>query len=108
VDEPRSRRWRYALQAWKGDMRPGTLSHDGDELLAEHIGNAVKQWTRIRDEPDGDSDGLAEFLWVIRKEAPKSRRKIDLAMAACLSWVARGDALRAGALGGDDYGSAQW
>jgi hypothetical protein len=78
-----------ALQAWKGDMRPGTLSHDGDELLAEHIGNAVKQWTRIRDEPDGDSDGLADFMWVIRKESPKSRRKIDLAMAACLSWGAR-------------------
>lgn len=88
----------YALKAWKGDMRPGVLSHDGNDVLAEHIGNAVKKWTRIRDEQDGEEDGLHEFLWLIRKESPKSRRKIDLAMAACLSWEARGDALRSGAL----------
>ncbi len=99
----------YALKAWKGDMRPGVLSHDGDALLAEHLGNAVKQWTRVRDELDGEEDGLHEFLWLIRKESPKSRRKIDLAMAACLSWEARGDALRSGVLNepvaSNDYAS---
>ncbi len=115
-DESRVVRWwtnrekamAFALKAWKGDMRPGVLSHDGDELLAEHIGNAVRKWTRIRDEPDGDSDQLAEFLWLIRKESPKSTRKIDLAMAACLSWEARGDAIRAGALNTKTYARAQW
>lgn len=98
----------FALKAWKSDMRPGVLSHDGDELLAEHLGNAVRKWTRIRDEPDGDADTLADFLWLIRKESPKSTRKIDLAMAACLSWEARGGALRAGALQTKTYARASW
>lgn len=98
----------YALKAWKGDMRPGVLSHDGNTLLAEHLGNAVKKWTRIRDELDGEADGLHEFLWLIRKESPKSRRKIDLAMAACLSWEARGDALRSGALKEPSNDYASW
>lgn len=91
-----------ALAAWQGDMRPGALSHDGDELLARHIANAVMHPTRMR---DGDRE-----LWVIRKDGPKSPRKIDAAMAAALSWEARGDAIRAGALNEDDeeYGSAQW
>lgn len=99
----------FALKAWKNDMATGGLTHDSDELLAEHIGNAVKKWTRIRDEPDDEEPGsLAEFLWLIRKEAPKSRRKIDLAMAACLSWEARGDAIRAGALNKPNYSRASW
>jgi hypothetical protein len=89
-------------------MRPGVMTHDGDDLLAEHLGNAVKQWTRIRDVPDGEADGLTDFMWLIRKESPKSRKKIDLAMAACLSWEARGDALRAGALNKKTYSRAAW
>lgn len=92
----------YALKAWHGAMRPGELSHDGSEALARHIGNAVKANTKIRDEDDGS------WLWIIHKETPKSPRKIDLAMAACLSWEARGDAIRAGVLDEPDYGSAQW
>lgn len=98
----------YALRAWKGDMRPGAMSHDGDALLAEHIGNAVKKWTRIRVEQDGEEEGRNEFLWLIRKESAKSRRKIDLAMAACLSWEARGDALRSGALQKRKFSRAAW
>jgi hypothetical protein len=103
-----SKKMAFALKAWKGDMRPGVMTHDGDDLLAEHLGNAVKQWTRIRDVPDGEADGLTDFMWLIRKESPKSRKKIDLAMAACLSWEARGDALRAGALNKKTYSRAAW
>ncbi len=98
----------FALRAWRNDMAARALAHDGDELLAEHIGNAVRKWTHIRDDQDGEEDGLHEFLWLIRKEGPKSRRKIDLAMAACLSWEARGDALRDGALNTKVYAHAQW
>jgi hypothetical protein len=37
-------------------------------------------------------------MWLIAKDRPDSPRKIDLAMAGCLSWEARGDAVAAGAL----------
>lgn len=77
-----------ALRAFRGDMAPGRMSHDGDERLTEHVRNAVRLETRMR---DGD-----DFLWVIRKDSRKSPRKIDLAMAAMLAWKARGDALRVG------------
>lgn len=87
----------FALRAWITDWREDVLSHDGDEALARHIGNAVRKKTRIRDEETGD------WLWIIAKESPKSRRKIDLVMAACLSWEARGDAIRAGALDEPNY-----
>lgn len=89
-----------AIAAWVGDWREGELSHDGDEVLARHVGNAVVHETRMR---DGDRD-----LWVIRKDSPKSPRKIDAAMAACLSWEARGDAIRAGALTKPVFKRAVW
>lgn len=79
-----------ALRAFRNDMDPERMSHDGDEKLAEHIGNATRQETRMRenDEP----------LWVIRKDSRDSPRKIDLAMAAMLAWKARGDAIAKGGL----------
>lgn len=91
----------YALKAWSGDWREGVLSHDGDEALERHVGNAVRHATRMRDED-------ASWMWVIRKDGAKSPRKIDLAMAACLSWEARGDAIRSGALNTQVFAKAQW
>jgi len=91
----------YALRAWITDWREGELSHDGSEVLERHIANAVRHQTRMRDD-----DGT--WLWVIRKDGPKSPRKIDLAMAACLSWEARGDAIRKGVLDQPDEGTAAW
>lgn len=92
----------YALKAWKTDMRPGVMSHDGHEALIRHVGNAVKRPTRMRDEEDGS------FLWVIGKDSQKSPNKIDLAMCACISWDLRGDAIRAGALNKKKYRRASW
>lgn len=97
----RTKAMAFALKAWVGDWREGVLTHDGNENLERHIANAVKQSTRMRDD-DGS------WLWVIRKDGPKSPRKIDLAMAACLSWEARGDAIRAGALNKPTYTRASW
>jgi hypothetical protein len=77
-----------ALRAFRNDMEPGKMSHDGDLALAEHVGAAALHWTKMR---DGN-----EFLWVIRKDGPKSPRKIDLAMAAMLAWECRGDAIASG------------
>jgi hypothetical protein len=97
------RKMAYALRDFRTDMREGVMTHDGDPTLVEHIGNAVKRRTNIRDDDDGS------FMWLIGKDSAKSPRKIDLAMAACLSWTARGDAIRAGALNNEPaYGRASW
>jgi hypothetical protein len=88
----RRRPMAFALQAFNHAIIDGSLTHDGDERLARHIGNARKvSQTGIL-----DADGRP--LWLIEKDRPDSPRKIDLAMAACLSWEARGDAIAAGAL----------
>jgi hypothetical protein len=71
-------------------MREGRLSHNGDADLTRHIGNARKQ------EIDGWYDEQGKKMWLIRKERPDSPHKIDLAMAAVLSWEARNDALASG------------
>ena len=36
-------------------------------------------------------------MWTLRKDRKDSLFKIDAAMACCLSWEARNDAIRAGA-----------
>ena len=71
-----------ALERFHTATITGQLSHDGNEDLARHIGNAHRKETR---------SGVA-----IRKDRPKSPRKIDLAMAAVLAYEARGDVVQAG------------
>ncbi len=97
------RQMAFALRDFKTDMRPGVMSHSGDEMLVRHIGNSVKRPTNIRDEDD------RSFLWLIGKATAKSPQKIDLAMAAVLSWIARGAAIAAGALNPPPkYDRASW
>lgn len=87
-------RWRpmsAALEAFDTAIKEGTISHNGDERMARHIGNA-----RRHDLPQRDEDGRA--MWVIRKDRPDSPRKIDVAMGAVLSWEARSDAVTSGLL----------
>jgi hypothetical protein len=81
----------FAVREFKNDMRPEVMSHTGDERLVSHVEHSVRRDTNMRDE-----DG--HFLWLIGKEGAKSAKKIDLAMAAILSWKARGDAINDGAL----------
>ena len=78
----------FALAAYRSAMSAGDLSHDGDPVFAAHIGAATKRMTKVVDD-----DGRP--MWLIEK--PEERRKIDAAMAGCLSWEARGDAIAAGA-----------
>ena len=85
----RTRQMSYALRSFATAIRAGDVSHDGDATLASHIGNAVRIET-------GRTDDVGA-LWVIAKERPGSPHKIDGAMAACLSWEARMDAITAGA-----------
>jgi hypothetical protein len=80
----------YALQAFQTAMIGGSISHSGDADLSRHIGNAHKLILAQRDEQ-------GKPLWLIQKERADSPYKIDLAMAAVLSWEARNDAIAAGA-----------
>jgi len=80
----------YSLRSFATAIQAGELSHDGNEDLARHIGNACKRTLNLRDE-----DG--ERLCLIQKERWDSPFKIDAAMAAVLSNEARMDAIKSGA-----------
>ncbi len=80
-----------AIRSYWGAIESGEVSHDGSAGLSRHIGNAVRRALTLRDEK-------GEHLWVIYKERPDSPHKIDAAMAGCLSWEARRDAIAAGVL----------
>lgn len=80
-----------ALESFETAIKEGTIHHDGDKRLERHIGNS-----RRHEIPQRDEEGRA--MWLIRKDRPDSPQKIDLAMAAVLSWEARSDAIAAGAL----------
>jgi phage terminase large subunit-like protein len=79
-----------ALQGYANAIANGDISHGGDERLARHLGNAHRRTLLLQDEQQRP-------LWVIQKERSDSPDKIDLAMAAVLSWEARTDALASGA-----------
>lgn len=81
----------FAVKAYHNAIVAGDVTHDGDEALARHIGNACRKETNFRDD-------TGERLSVITKERPDSPFKIDLAMAAVASWAARGDAVASGVL----------
>jgi phage terminase large subunit-like protein len=70
----------------------GTVTHNGDRVLAEHVTNARRRvHPHLRDER-----GLP--MWTITKDRPMSPRKIDAAMAVTLAAEARRDAIAAGVL----------
>jgi phage terminase large subunit-like protein len=80
----------YALENYETAINTGELSHDGNEILIRHIGNAHRHDLPQKDEDTGKS------LWLIRKDRKDSPYKIDLAMASILSWAARKDAIALG------------
>lgn len=86
----RQRPMAYAIQAYVNAMTEGSLSNDGHEGMARHIGNAHKRRIGSRDPQGAD-------LFTIQKERKDSPHKIDCGMAGALSWEARRDALAAGA-----------
>jgi hypothetical protein len=87
----RQRPMAYALKAYRAAIETGELSHDGHEGLARHIGNARKHYPG-----QSFTDETGAPLWTIRKERQESPKKIDGAMAGCLSWEAYRDAVSAG------------
>jgi hypothetical protein len=80
----------YALRSYATAIAAGDLSHDGNPDFARHIGNARKvSHAQLLDDEQ-------KPLWTISKDSSRSPLKIDIAMAAVLSWEARGDAVAAG------------
>lgn len=82
-----------ACLAFRNAIEAGELSHDGNPAFARHVGNACRRELGVRDD-----QGVK--MWSIQKERQHSPHKIDLAMAAVLSWRARLDAIAAGATSG--------
>jgi len=85
----RPRPMAFALRAFRNAQVDGSLTHDGDKLYARHIANAVKRDARVKDDDD-------KPMWTIQKDRHDSPRKIDAAIAGCLSWEARLDAITEG------------
>ncbi len=88
TDSRNQRRTGTMLRAYSSAIRGGDLSHDGDPVMARHIGASCK-----RKLPTVDEDGSP--LWTIEKERRDSPHKIDYAMTGALSWQARLDAIAA-------------
>ena len=85
----RRKQMTYALENYDTAIKTSALTHDGDDRLIQHIGNAFRHDLLERDQHD-------KKLWLIRKERPDSPRKIDCAMSAVLSWEARTDCIASG------------
>lgn len=79
-----------ALKAYATAIHGGEVTHNGDQAFARHIGNAQKKVMKAFTDDDGTP------LWLISKDRAGSPRKIDAAMAGCLSWQARLDAITRG------------
>lgn len=86
----RLRQTAWSVRNYRAAIGAGDLTHDGDETLTRHVGNARRMPTNVKDD-----DGRP--LFSIQKDRPGSPNKIDGAAAAVISWEARGDAIAVGA-----------
>ena len=87
TNRPRQAAW--AVRNYVEAVGAGDLSHDGDELLAAHIGNAKRQKVNVYDDKHRQ-------MYTMSKDTPDSSRKMDGAWGGCLSWEVRGDAIADG------------
>lgn len=88
----RRRQMASALENFDSSIIDGKLAHDGHDRLRAHMGHARRDTVKGGRSEDGRP------LWLIRKERPDSPHKIDVTMAAVLSWEARTDAISSGAI----------
>ena len=91
----RPRQIGWAVREYTDAIAAGDFQHDPDETFSRHVKNAVKSKLNVRDDRQ-------RFMWTLSKDRSDSPRKIDAAMAAVLSWEARGDAISAGATASQD------
>lgn len=85
----RQRQIAWAVRNYVDAVSSGDVSHDGNPTMAAHILNSRKRMLTVLDDHQRQ-------MWTLSKDAIGSRRKIDAAMAAVLSWEARSDAIAAG------------
>jgi hypothetical protein len=85
------RRIAHAVADYTLAINAGELSHDGDSIMARHIGNARRR-------PVGVLDENNRRMWTIAKDRDMSKNKMDAAMAGVISWAAYRDAIAAGLL----------
>lgn len=99
----------WAIRNYQTAIVSGEMSHDSDPVFVQHVKNARRRKLSVLDDRERPMHTLC-------KDAIESPRKIDAAMAAVLSWEARGDCIAAAGLsladgdGGDDPppGPARW
>lgn len=94
IDWPinRPRQMAAACRLFRKAIDDGDLGHDGNEDLSAHVEACIKH-TEPYEEPNDQGELVP--VWTIR--APDAEHPIVLAVAAVLSWEARGDAVAAGA-----------
>lgn len=80
----------WAIRGGQDSLAAGDFTHDGDKQFVQHMRNAVKWATNVKDD-----EGRPMF--VIGKETQMSSRKMDLAAAWILARECWGDAIAAGA-----------
>jgi hypothetical protein len=85
----RNRPMASAVAGFATAINDGSLSHSGDRVYTQHIGNAHKRALLDRDEQ-------GQHLWVLQKASADSMAKKDGADAGVLSWLARTEAVAAG------------
>lgn len=78
----RERPMSEAIERFHTGVVTGQLKHDGNRNLQRHVLNAVTREVRVG--------------YMISKERPMSKKKIDAAVAAVLAYEARGDAIEDG------------
>jgi hypothetical protein len=88
TNRPKQMAW--AIRGGVDALAAGDFTHDGDEQFTQHMRNATRWRTDVKDD-----QGRPMFL--IGKETQGSSRKMDLAAAWVIAREARGDAISAGA-----------
>ncbi len=94
------KRMAYAGRAYKESMAAGAVLIGGSDSpdvdfqphadLVRHLNNAGAHELKLKDDE-------GKPLYVMRKQDGRDELKFDAGMAACLSWTARLDAIKAGA-----------
>lgn len=86
-----------ACRAYEAAIAAGEIRHSGQPELVAQLGAATRRYLSTKDD-----DGKP--TWVITKERQDSPHPVNVAQAAIVSWQARTDALKAGALQPVEWG----
>jgi hypothetical protein len=79
----------WAVRRFEEAIGAGDVSFDADPVFHSHLRNSRKRMLTVLDDRQRQMHTLS-------KDHIRSPRKIDAAMAAVLSWEARGDAITSG------------